>query len=467
MNNNVKNYFIMLFGIICFLTIFIFTSKTFAIQITDIGENGIPISVDDYTCTNNRVMLGFRISNGLIIPTCGLVTEDNGETFSGVTSWSKFEYVNGAATCDSSTFQVGFRKDILPCSGPRCVGEKIGKLKCQTLKTPSGSVLSWTKDKGYYPPIIPRQCYCEAINTCNQCPSGGYNTPPELLIGQTNSNVLAYVNAIYTPGASNPPPCTINSWSPSWDQSVHCNTESQTQTSNCGSTRVVNGTKECLFCNQSCAIHKDGYDPCSYTGLSCMLSSSGGYAGNQYACRNSGCFGKSNCICSLSSHDADIKANESDGPITIDYNSQPTLTWTSSGEASDTCVLSDVNGKTLSTNCVGTIKLENLTSNNTYTITRTYTLQNPLCLLLPFLCSSFSFPPFQFTVSDSVIVQVSPQPSFPPPITRQMSGVFISQNVIFANSNNKIEFNSEQNVINNPPPGFNDIFAPVWKELVP
>jgi len=47
-----------------------------------------------------------------------------------------------------------------------------------------------------------------------------------------------------------------------------------------------------------------------------------------------------------------------------------------------------------------------------------------------------------------------------------LNGIFIANEVDFNNSE-KIKLSQDQNVINNPPPGFNDIFAPVWKELVP
>ena len=137
----------------------------------------------------------------------------------------------------------------------------------------------------------------------------------------------------------------------------------------------------------------------------------------------------------------DIKAKKNsndpfgvDGPLTISAGTSATILWSSINVISATCSVAP-NGWTGASNAG--ISTGDLNTNTTYTLT----------------CRGIDGTPVQ----DSVTVNVE---------YRNFSGFFMSNNISFQNSS-KIKFSPDQNVINNPPPGFNDIFAPVWKELIP
>lgn len=50
---------------------------------------------------------------------------------------------------------------------------------------------------------------------------------------------------------------------------------------------------------------------------------------------------------------------------------------------------------------------------------------------------------------------------------RTLNGIFITNKVIDDTSDQEVKISQDSHVVNNPPPGFNDLFAPLWRELIP
>ncbi len=52
-------------------------------------------------------------------------------------------------------------------------------------------------------------------------------------------------------------------------------------------------------------------------------------------------------------------------------------------------------------------------------------------------------------------------------VSTDVKGVFIAQKIEDNTGGREVKITQDSHVVNNPPPGFNDLFAPLWKELVP
>lgn len=50
---------------------------------------------------------------------------------------------------------------------------------------------------------------------------------------------------------------------------------------------------------------------------------------------------------------------------------------------------------------------------------------------------------------------------------QSIKGVFIAREVVDNSGDKEVIISQDAHVVNNPPPGFNDLFAPLWQELVP
>lgn len=50
---------------------------------------------------------------------------------------------------------------------------------------------------------------------------------------------------------------------------------------------------------------------------------------------------------------------------------------------------------------------------------------------------------------------------------KNIEGIFITNHIVDNTGDQEVKISQDSNVINNPPPGFNDLFAPLWREFVP